>query len=175
MNTSHELSNTEKSKSTANRVLALARKTSAEIVVLATLATGLGVCGSETTGKEEAPSSEEQITQIISDYNTNPEEHPLREGTEITEVDIEKGDSSIIAANRELNRRIESGEFPADDWQHAYNIIHATSENAENSREGQYGKVILQPGDHLDLIIGDIDGDGKHEVAIAGSKPGDTN
>ena len=132
MNTSHELSNTEKSKSTANRVLALARKTSTEIVALATLATGLGACGSETTGKEEAPSSEEQITQIISDYNTNPEEHPLREGTEITEVDIEKG-------------------------------------------EGQYGKVILQPGDHLDLIIGDIDGDGKHEVAIAGSKPGDTN
>ena len=98
MNTSHELSNTEKSKSTANRVL----KTSAEIAVLATLATGLGACGSETeSGETKEPlSPETQVAQIVDNYIKDPDNNPLPEGVEIVEVTIKDGDGSQSAGER---------------------------------------------------------------------------
>ena len=96
MNTSHELSNTEKSESTANRVLTLAKKASAEIAVLATLATGLGACSSETEGGEakEPLSPETQVAQIVDNYIKDPDNNPLPEGVEIVEVSAEIGRAS---------------------------------------------------------------------------------
>ena len=166
MNTSHELSNTERSKSTANRVLALAKKTSAEIAVLATLATGLGACGSETEGGEakEPLSPETQVAQIVDNYIKDPENNPLPEGVEIVEVTIKDGDGSQSAGERIIAEQRKSGNFSSADANNARSTSAATSTNLSSSIEGD-GKGAMHPGDTAYVAVGRINGDELIDVA----------
>lgn len=166
MNTSHELSNTEKSKSTANRVLALAKKTSAEIAVLATLATGLGACGSETEGGEakEPLSPEVQVAQIVDNYIKDPDNNPLPEGVEIVEVTIKDGDGSQSAGERIIAEQRKSGNFSSADANNARSTSAATSINLSRSIEGD-GKGAMHPGDTAYIAVGRINGDELIDVA----------
>ena len=166
MNTSHELSNTEKSKSTANRVLALAKKTSAEIAVLATLATGLGACGSETEGGEakEPLSPETQVAQIVDNYIKDPDNNPLPEGVEIVEVTIKDGDGSQSAGERIIAEQRKSGNFSSADANNARSTSAATSTNLSSSIEGD-GKGAMHPGDTAYIAVGRINGDELIDVA----------
>ena len=162
MNTSHELSNTEKSESTANRVL----KTSAEIAVLATLATGLGACGSETEGGEakEPLSPEVQVAQIVDNYIKDPDNNPLPEGVEIVEVTIKDGDGSQSAGERIIAEQRKSGNFSSADANNARSTSAATSTNLSSSIEGD-GKGAMHPGDTAYIAVGRINGDELIDVA----------
>ena len=166
MNTSHELSNTEKSESTANRVLALAKKTSAEIAVLATLATGLGACGSETeSGEAKEPlSPETQVAQIVDNYIKDPENNPLPEGVEIVEVTIKDGDGSQSAGERVIAEQRKSGNFSSADANNARSASAATSINLSRSIEGD-GKGTMHPGDTAYVAVGRINSDELIDVA----------
>jgi len=166
MNTSHELSNTEKSKSTANRVLALAKKTSAEIAVLATLATGLGACGSETeSGETKEPlSPETQVAQIVDNYIKDPDNNPLPEGVEIVEVTIKDGDGSQSAGERIIAEQQKSGNFSSADANNARSTSAATSINLSRSIEGD-SKGAMHPGDTAYIAVGRINGDELIDVA----------
>lgn len=162
MNTSHELSNTEKSESTANRVL----KTSAEIAVLATLAMGLGACGSETESSEakEPLSPETQVAQIVDNYIKDPENNPLPEGVEIVEVTIKDGDGSQSAGERVIAEQRKSGNFSSADANNARSTSAATSINLSRSIESD-GKGAMHPGDTAYVAVGRINADELIDVA----------
>ena len=165
MNTSHELSNTEKSKSTANRVLALAKKTSAEIAVLATLATGLGACSSETEAEAKEPlSPETQVAQIVDNYIKDPDNNPLPEGVEIVEVTIKDGDGSQSAGERVIAEQRKSGNFSSADANNARSTSAATSINLSRSIESD-GKGAMHPGNTAYVAVGRINGDELIDVA----------
>ena len=142
-------------------------------VALATL----GVAGIANTlglfhspkSPEKGPSPAHQVAQVVEDYS-NGIITELPEDTEIHTVTLEEGENPTSVAETAMEEYNEENPENKIDPNEARSSIYETGISMKELYKNKTGDSEVQPGSTVDIAIGDINGDGKPSIAIAGIK-----
>jgi len=142
-------------------------------VALATL----GVAGIANTlglfhspkSPEKGPSPAHQVAQVVEDYS-NGVITELPEDTEIHTVTLEEGENPTSAAEAAMEEYNDENPENKIDPNEARSSIYETAAYMKDLYKSKTGNSEVQPGFTVDVAIGDINGDGKPSIAIAGIK-----
>ena len=118
---------------------------------------------------EKGPSPAHQVAQVVEDYS-NGIITELPEDTEIRTVTLEEGEnptSVVEAAMEEYNEENPENKIDSNE---ARSSIYETAVYMKDLYKNKTGDSEIQPGSTVDIAIGDINGDGKPSIAIAGIK-----
>ena len=142
-------------------------------VALATLgvagvANALGLFYS-TKSPEKGPSPARQVAQVVEDYS-NGIITKLPEDTEIHTVTLEEGENPTSVAETAMKEYNEENPENKIDPNEARSSIYETSISMKELYKDETGNTEIQPGTTVNIAIGDINGDGKPSIAIAGIK-----
>ena len=137
----------------------------------------LGLAGAANTlglfyspkSPEKGPSPAHQVAQVVEDYS-NGIITELPEDTKIRTVTLEEGEnptSVVEAAMEEYNEENPENKIDSNE---ARSSIYETAVYMKDLYKNKTGDSEIQPGSTVDIAIGDINGDGKPSIAIAGIK-----
>ena len=135
---------------------------------LAGAANALGLFHSPKS-PEKGPSPAHQVAQVVENYS-NGVITELPEDTEIHTVTLEEGEnptSVVEAAMEEYNEENPENKIDSNE---ARSSIYETAVYMKDLYKNKTGDSEIQPGSTVDIAIGDINGDGKPSIAIAGIK-----
>ena len=138
-------------------------------VVLATLgltgaAGALGLFHSPKS-PEKGPSPAHQVAQVVENYS-NGVITELPEDTEIRTVTLEEGENPTSVAETAMEEYNEENPENKIDPNEARSSIYETAVYMKDLYKNKTGDSEIQPGSTVDIVIGDINGDGKPSIAI---------
>ncbi|TWP08878.1 hypothetical protein EUA69_02810 [TM7 phylum sp. oral taxon 352] len=116
---------------------------------------------------EKGPSPAHQVAQVVEDYS-NGIITELPEDTEIHTVTLEEGENPTSAAETAMEEYNEENPENKIDPNEARSSIYETSISMKELYKDETGNTEIQPGTTVNIAIGDINGDGKPSIAIAG-------
>ena len=120
---------------------------------------------------EKGPSPAHQVAQVVEDYS-NGIITELPEDTEIHTVTLEDGENPTSVAETAMEEYNEKNPENKIDPNEARSSIYETAIYMEDLYEYETGNTEIQPRATVDVVIGDINGDGEPSIAIAGIKDG---
>ena len=118
---------------------------------------------------EKGPSPAHQVAQVVEDYS-NGIITELPEETEIQPVTLEEGENPTSVAETTMEEYNEENPENKIDPNEARSSIYETSISMKELYKDETGNTEIQPGTTVNIAIGDINGDGKPSIAIAGIK-----
>lgn len=118
---------------------------------------------------EKGPSPAHQVAQVVEDYS-NGTITELPEDTEIHTVTLEEGENPTSVAETAMEEYNEENPENKIDPNEARSSIYETSISMKELYKDETGNTEIQPGTTVNIAIGDINGDGKPSIAIAGIK-----
>ena len=118
---------------------------------------------------EKGPSPAHQVAQVVEDYS-NGIITELPEDTEIHTVTLEEGENPTSVAETTMEEYNEENPENKIDPNEARSSIYETSISMKELYKDETGNTEIQPGTTVNIAIGDINGDGKPSIAIAGIK-----
>ena len=116
---------------------------------------------------EKGPSPAHQVAQVVEDYS-NGIITELPEDTEIHTVTLEEGENPTSVAETAMEEYNEENPENKIDPNEARSSIYETSISMKELYKDETGNTEIQPGTTVNIAIGDINGDGKPSIAIAG-------
>ena len=138
------------------------------VLGLAGAANALGLFHSPKS-PEKGPSPAHQVAQVVEDYS-NGTITELPEDTEIHAVTLEEGENPTSVAETAMEEYNEENPENKIDPNEARSSIYETSISMKELYKDETGNTEIQPGTTVNIAIGDINGDGKPSIAIAGIK-----
>jgi len=132
---------------------------------LAGAASALGLFYSPKS-PEKGPSPAHRVAQVVEDYS-NGIITELPEDTEIRTVTLEEGENPTSVAETAMKEYNEENPENKIDPNEARSSIYETAVYMKDRYKSETGNSETQPGTTtVDIVIGDIDGDGKPSIAI---------
>ena len=116
---------------------------------------------------EKGPNPAHQVAQVVENYS-NGIITELPEDTEIRTVTLEEGENPTSAAETAMEEYNEENPENKIDPNEARSSIYETSISMKELYKDETGNTEIQPGTTVNIAIGDINGDGKPSIAIAG-------
>ena len=135
---------------------------------LAGVANALGLFHSPKS-PEKGSSPAHQVAQVVEDYS-NGTITELPEDTEIRTVTLEEGENPTSVAETAMEEYNEEHPENKIDSNEARSSIYETGISMKELYKDETGNTEIQPGTTVNIAIGDINGDGKPSIAIAGIK-----
>ena len=133
---------------------------------LAGIANTLGLFYSPKS-PEKGPSPAHQVAQVVENYS-NGIITELPEDTEIRTVTLEEGENPTSAAEAAMEEYNEENPENKIDPNEARSSIYETATYMKDLYKSKTGNTELRPGATVDVVIGDINGDGQPSIAVAG-------
>ena len=118
---------------------------------------------------EKGPSPAHQVAQVVEDYS-NGVITELPEDTEIRTVTLEEGENPTSVAETAMEEYNKKNPENKIDPNEARSSVYETAVYMEDLYKDETGNTEIQPGTTVNIAIGDINGDGKPSIAIAGIK-----
>ena len=131
---------------------------------LAGIANTLGLFYSPKS-PEKGPSPAHQVAQVVENYS-NGIITELPEDTEIRTVTLEEGENPTSAAEAAMEEYNEENPENKIDPNEARSSIYETATYMKDLYKSKTGNTELRPGATVDVVIGDINGDGQPSIAI---------
>ena len=132
---------------------------------LAGIANTLGLFYSPKS-PETGPSPAHQVAQVVEDYS-NGVIADLPEDTEIRTITLEEGENPTSVAETAMKEYNEENPENKIDPNEARSSIYKTAAYMKDLYKSKTGNTELRPGATVDVVIGDINGDGQPSIAVA--------
>ena len=116
---------------------------------------------------EKGPSPAHQVAQVVEDYS-NGIITELPGDTEIHTVTLEEGENPTSVAETAMEEYNKKNPENKIDPNEARSSVYETAAYMEALYERETGNSEIQPGNTVDVVIGDINGDGQPSIAVAG-------
>ena len=115
---------------------------------------------------EKGPSPAHQVAQVVEDYS-NGIITELPEDTEIHTVTLEEGENPTSVAETAMEEYNEKNPENKIDPNEARSSVYETAAYMEAFYKSKTGNSEIQPKTTVDVVIGDINGDGQPSIAVA--------